>query len=304
MIGAACVQECLAQGIPVVALVRRGTNRINRLPKHPDLEIVECNSDEYDHIQLPTKRYSIFFHFAWRGTSREERNDTLLQIKNVTQAIQAVKLAARVGCRRYVGAGSQAEYGLAHEPLGPDSRRNPVTAYGAAKDAAQQMCHVECLYDNIEFCWARIFSVYGPHDNGGTLIDTLIDCLERGERPKLSSCEQTWDYLYSVDCAKAMLLIGQKGKNGAAYCVGSGQGYPLRDYVEIIAKIYGVDIQSSFGLLKASTKQTQFLQADIRTLHEDTGFTPQTDFERGIRNVIEWKRGRKNENDFCADTNL
>ena len=78
----------------------------------------------------------------------------------------------------------------------------------------------------------------------------------------------------------------------------------MRDYVEIIAKIYGVDIQSSFGLLKASTKQTQFLQADIRTLHEDTGFTPQTDFERGIRNVIEWKRGRKNENDFCADTNL
>lgn len=304
MIGIACIQECLAQGMTVVALVRRGTNRIDRLPKHLNLEIIECDSDEYERVQLTPRNYVLFFHFAWRGTSRAERNDPELQIENVTQAIQAVRLAARMGCCRFVGAGSQAEYGLAHEPLRPDSRRDPVIAYGVAKDAAHQMCRIECLRANIEFCWARIFSVYGPYDSGGTLINTLIDHLERGEKPALSSCEQVWDYLYSADCGKAMLLIGQRGKNGAVYCVGSGQGHPLRYYVEIIARIYGVDIRSSIGRLTTRTQQTQFLQADIQTLHEDTGFVPQTDFECGIRKVIEWKRGKKNENDFRADSDL
>lgn len=230
---------------------------------------------------------------AWRGTSRKDRNDPELQTKNVVQAICAVRLAARAGCRRFIGAGSQAEYGLANAPLGPDSRREPILAYGVAKDTAQKMCRIECTRFGIEFCWARIFSVYGPYNNEGTLVATLIDCLESGEQLELSSCEQIWDYLYSEDCGKAIYLIGQKGKNGAVYCVGSGQGHPLRYYVNIIADFYGADVQSSFGKLPASMQQTSFLQADIRTLQEDTGFSPKTSFEQGVQRVIAWKREQR-----------
>lgn len=48
---------------------------------------------------------------------------------------------------------------------------------------------------------------------------------------------QRWDYLYSKDAGRAYYLIGEKGRNGAVYCVGSGQARPLKEYIEEMARL-------------------------------------------------------------------
>ncbi len=286
MIASACVQTCLANDMRVTALVRRGTTRMDRLPKHENLRIVPCDLCELASLSLPDDVYDVFFHFAWEGTSQKARRDPVTQQKNIESALHAVRLAARVGCKRFVGAGSQAEYGTLHAPALPDTPANPVIAYGIAKNAARQLCQLECQRLGLSFCWARIFSVYGPFDNEGTLIRSLIEHLQRAEHMPLSSCTQIWDYLYRDDCARAMYLIGQKGRDQAVYCVASGQGRPLKEYVSQIASFFHTDVSQDFGEISARAGQTCYLQGDITSLTKDTGFVPLVDFEKGIAQTI------------------
>lgn len=290
MVGINCVVACLKMGMNVTALVRPSSSRIYRLPKDPRLVVVECEMEQYGDVQLPGKKYDVCYHFAWGATSHKARLLPAEQTKNVFYAISAVKMAAQHGCRRFVGAGSQAEYGLAHGPLGPASPCEPVSAYGVAKEAARRLCKIECDRNGLEFCWGRIFSVYGPYDNSETLISSLLEKLEKGQQMDLSGCEQIWDYLYSEDCGRAMAMIGTLGKPGAIYCVGSGKGYPLKRYVETIGTIYGTDLSHWMGRLSLGESQMQYLQADISTLQSDTGFFPEIDFEQGIRRTIRFMR--------------
>lgn len=53
----------------------------------------------------------MMFHFGWMGTTGAARNDMDLQCRNIAYTIDAVRLAQRFGCKTFIGAGSQAEYG-------------------------------------------------------------------------------------------------------------------------------------------------------------------------------------------------
>ena len=57
------------------------------------------------------REYDVFYHLAWSGTSGPGRNDVELQDKNVQYALDAVECAKRFGCKKFIGVGSQAEYG-------------------------------------------------------------------------------------------------------------------------------------------------------------------------------------------------
>ena len=134
--------------------------------------------------------------------------------------------------------------------------------------------------------WARILSVYGPYDRAETMISTAVSRMMRNEETEFSPCEQIWDYLYSEDAARALLLAGEKGISGKTYVVGSGEAHPLRWYIEKIAEITGYTKEIGFGKRPYNDKQVMHLVADISELTEDTGFRPMVDFETGIRNMI------------------
>ena len=63
----------------------------------------------------------------------------------------------------------------------------------------------------------------------------------KGEKTEFTPAEQRWDYLYSKDAGRAYYLIGEKGRDGAVYCVGSGQAHPLWEYIMQMAELTGAD---------------------------------------------------------------
>lgn len=291
MIAVACIQSLVRSGIDVLALVRPNTRRLNRLPDTTRLTVAECDMDGLENFPVAGASYDTFFHFAWTGTSRTERNDPVGQSLNIGYALQAVALAQRMGCKRFIGAGSQAEYGPSRDILSPDSPVFPEIAYGMAKYAAGKLCGLRCQQIGMEFNWARIFSVYGPYDNTFAFMDTLLSRLLAGERMPLTNGEQRWDYLYSEDAGEALRLIGEKGHDQAIYCIGSGTEHPMLEYFRIIGKTLGIDLSTQIGQIPNNSQPDIRLCADIRTLSTDTGFIPRVSFEEGIRRTINWKRG-------------
>ena len=212
---------------------------------------------------------------------------------NENDALEAVKLAGRLGCKVFVGAGSQAEYGRVSGILTPDTPCAPENEYGRAKLRASKETRALCHTLGMRHVWTRILSIYGPYDGDRTMVMSLITALLNGQKPSLTAGEQKWDYLYADDAAEALLLLAERGKDDRIYPIGSGVARPLREYVEIIRDEIDPKLPLGFGEVPYSEKQVMYLCADISALRSDTGFEPKISFVEGARRTIGFVRSRE-----------
>jgi UDP-glucose 4-epimerase len=291
MIGAAILNECAVREIEAVAVVRPHSDRRKRIPDSKFIKVVECGLEEIEKLpSISGDGFDAFYHLAWADTDKNGRNDAIKQNRNIEYTLQAVKAAQKIGCGIFVGAGSQAEYGGVSKPISEDFPPEPETAYGAAKLSAGKLSAELCRELGIKHLWTRIFSVYGPNDSTATMIMYCIGKLLKKEKPLLTKCEQIWDYLYCSDAACALLLAGEKGKDGSVYNIGSGICRPLIEYVKILWDKANPGIELGVGEIEYSQGQIMHLCADITKIKKDTGFKPAVNFEQGIKETIKWCR--------------
>lgn len=297
MIGAALIKECIKKGIEVYAVIRASSGKKMRLPESEKLHMVDCSLEELEALpQKITEKCDTFYHIAWGNTGENRNSSTELQSRNIAYTLAAVKTAHALGCRRFIGAGSQAEYGpMDVDKISPDSPVNPTTPYGAAKLASGQLARMLCKELGMECIWPRIFSVYGIYEKETTMVASGLRKMLAREKTSFTPALQRWDYLFSADAGRAYYLIGEKGKDGAVYCVGSGRAAPLKDYIEIMAELTGAE-ETGIGARPYPAGAVMNLCADISSLTADTGFVPEYTFREGIRETITWlKTGNTGE---------
>lgn len=284
-VGSAVVRRALANGIAVTCIVHQGSKRLGNLPQDERLKIVECNLSDYKTLQMEGK-YDAFIHLSWEKTFGASRDDAEVQTRNIQYTLDACHLAHRCGCKVFVGAGSQAEYGVQAVDLTPDLAVKPESGYGIAKYAAGKLSAMLCKSLGMRQCWVRILSVYGANDGENSLISYLVREIKGGNSPQLTKCEQLWDYLYADDAGEAILAVTEKGKDGKSYPLGSGNGRRLSEYVEDIRNAINPSVELQFGAKDYYPHQPMHLVADISKLTEDTGWKPRFSFTEGLGQML------------------
>lgn len=288
-VGMAIIKSLLQHHVEILVFCRKGSSRNNNIPCDPRISIRYCSLDELASVQNDTGyTYDVFYHLAWEGTTGEARNDMYLQNRNVMYTLDAVSAAERFGCKTFIGAGSQAEYGRVDSALSSGTPAVPETGYGIGKLCAGQMSRLLCEQKNMRHIWARILSVYGPYDNENSMIMSTIGKVIKGEAPSLTRGEQQWDYLYADDAGRAFYLLAERGIHGRTYCIGSGVARPLKEYMYTLRDQIDPSVPLGIGKVPYGAKQIMYLKADISELSEDTHFLPEVTFEVGIRNTINW----------------
>lgn len=288
MIGNALVEDAIKNNIEVLAIIRPNTLNLARLPQSRLLSITECELGHLEDVYFSGDKFDVFYHLGWTGTSKEQRNNSEIQTSNIAYTLNAVRLAKKMGCHTFIGAGSQAEYGRVSDVISPETETNPDSAYGVAKYAAGKMSQILSKEIGLRHIWTRIFSVYGIYDNKNTLIMYTIHELLKGIKPSLSKCEQMWDYLFSEDAGRALRLIGEKGRDQSIYCIGSGIERHLFEYINEIRNQINVELPIGIGERPYEANQVMRLCADISSLQKDTGFKAQIQFQEGIQKTISW----------------
>lgn len=287
-IGTALCLELANNGILVYAVCRPNSERASAIPEHKNIRKVFCDLSTLSNLKyLIPQGADAFYHFGWAHTIGDGRNDMPAQISNISYTIDAVRAAGELGCKVFVGAGSQAEYGRVQGVLKSETPCFPENGYGFAKLCAGNMSRVECEKLGINHIWVRILSVYGPKDSGSTMVSGLIDKLLKGDKPSLTKGEQKWDYLFSFDAALAFRLIAESGVSGKTYVLGGGKALPLKSYIEQIRDAINPELPLGLGDIPYGPKQVMHLEADISELTQDTGFIPKTNFADGIKATID-----------------
>ena len=127
-VGMAIIRECIKQGISMLLITREDSARNERIPKSEYISILYADISEYDGIYADEKtegNFDAFIHLAWAGTIGGGRNDMELQSDNIKYTLAAVRLAKRLGCKVFLGAGSQAEYGRVEGFLNSETPSTP-----------------------------------------------------------------------------------------------------------------------------------------------------------------------------------
>jgi nucleoside-diphosphate-sugar epimerase len=209
-------------------------------------------------------------------------------LKNIQYTLDAVHLAQKLSCRKFLGIGTQAEHECSTLALSSNSPINPSTGYGIAKYAAGKLSKIECDRLGLEYNWIRILYVYGTNYNEDTVIMSFIKNCKNNIPMNLGDCTQVMDYLYEDDAGRALLMIGKRGIDGKVYILGSGIGEPLKEYLEIIKKLVNPDYAPCYGKMPYDQNSVRYLCADILELTRDTGWEPIFSFEDGIKKMMKY----------------
>lgn len=284
--GIHATEAFLRHGCEVVAVARPGSLHNERLYSlhSPLLSVVECDMAEIGRLPalltengIPVDGYDTFCHLAWAGG----RNDLDAQVKNIDNSLQALRSAEELHCRRFIGAGSQAEYGETGDTvITEETVTKPFSAYGAAKVSACSLTRVLAAELSIEWIWCRIFSLIGRFEPKGRMLPDLIRKLRTGEEIVLSCCEQYWDYLDADDAAEALAALLEKGRAGEIYHIANGDYRPLKEYTEKARELIAPGVTIRYG---AAPKPFVSLRPSVEKLRKDTGFVPRVSFEESIK---------------------
>ena len=294
MIGVALIKTLLSTDIRnIYVLCRMDSQKLNRLPQDKRIQVIPCDLEQI--TELPTlidAKCDIFYHFAWLGTGGAQRNLLIdSQAANIKYTLDAMDAAYALGCSKFIGAGSQAEYGLLDlDTIRPNSPCNPIQAYGIAKYAAGKLAMLKAEMLNMDCLWVRIFSVYGTLDRPNSMISSTITRLIEGESPLFTPALQRWDYLYENDAGEAFAAIGEHAIGRKVYCLGSGEARPLQEYLEELRRIVNPDVRLAIGALPYPSNAVMNLCADINELVGDTGWHPKTSFQRGIEEILKYRK--------------
>ena len=272
--GAVLCEVLRNNGIEVYALVRAGSDHNRRLDdSDAGMHMIETSlgqlSDVVESIDAPC---DCFFHLAWNAGNGADDQE-----KNVWYALDALRAAAKAGCKRFIATGSQAEYGAVSPDTvqAEDIMTDPFSAYGKAKvkacDASRQLANEL----GIEWIWGRIFSLIGRYEPTTRMLPALYHAMKEDREFRLSSCRQNWDYLDVYDAAEALLALAYKGRGGEIYNIAAGDYRPLKEYTEELKRLINPDGKIIYG---EDPNPFVSLQPSIEKIAADTGWNPKRSF--------------------------
>jgi nucleoside-diphosphate-sugar epimerase len=196
----------------------------------------------------------------------------------------------RAGGRRAVVVGSCAEYDWGHgfcsertTPLSPGS------TYGECKAALFRLATRLAREDGLSLAWARIFLVFGPHEDPRRLVPSVIRSV-LGKRPaRTSAGAQLRDFLSVEDCGAAIAALALGEVEGPVN-IGSGEARTIAEVARAAAEAAGDAGLLQLGAMPARPDDPPVLIPDVRRLREEVGFKPALSLAEGLGRSVSWWR--------------
>lgn len=287
-LGVDICKELLRQGHQVNAVCRKESKGLGNIPQDKNLSIVWADLNHLNDIPEQVDKADVFIHLAWQGTVSGGRFNPELQAENIQNAFTAMRVAKQIGCKLFVDAGSQAEYGTVTETITEETSCNPFSDYGKAKLQVWNEGKVLCQDLGLKYIHLRIFSVYGENDHSYTLVMSLIQKMLRNEPMDLSPCTQNWNYIYSEDAAKLVAglcnhAISDQNFVAEVYNIASDDTRLLKDFVERMKELTHSTSTLNYGAITPANYVSLQPCMD-KTL--SASFIQFTSFDDVINNII------------------
>ncbi len=186
-----------------------------------------------------------------------------------------------------------------------DTAYDPSSPYAATKAGS----------DHLVRAWGRTFKFpvlvtncsnnYGAYQFPEKLIPHMIlNALEGKPLPIYGDGSQIRDWLYVDDHARALYCVLTKGESGETYNIGGLNEKKNLDVVKTICEILDAEIEDKPSGVNRFEELITFVTdrpghderyaIDASKINRELGWSPEEDFESGIRKTVLWYLNNKN----------
>jgi len=194
----------------------------------------------------------------------------------------------KVGGKRFVGAGTCAEYDWSYNTLREGiTPYAPSTLYGVSKNSLRMALEAASCLNDISFAWGHVFFLYGPNEPVGRLTsDAILNCLARKPMDTTHG-RQLRDFLHVVDVARAFVALLESDVQGPVN-IASGEAISVRDVLKKVEEVTGRTGLISFGRREMSPNEPMCMVADVEKLVVELEFKSQYSLKNGIVMAVKW----------------
>jgi nucleoside-diphosphate-sugar epimerase len=285
-VGTPVVERLLARGHEVHALVHPEDGR--ELDVRANVVLGDLLRPESYIASIDEGRPEAFIHLGWYANPK----DYLSSRVNLDLLSASAFLGARltdIGCKRLIGVGTCFEYDVDRGYLREDGPLGPQHLYSACKRAVGEIWRQLTRGTTTSYAWARLFFMYGPREQPGRLVRSVIESLLTGARAKTSAGLQIRDFAHVGDVASGIVHVMESGLAGPVN-VATGVPVRVRDVVAAIARQLGKEDAIDWGAFPPRANDPPFVCADISKLRA-SGWAPGFDLESGLSDTIAWVKG-------------
>ena len=182
-----------------------------------------------------------------------------------------------------------------------NSKYDPNSPYSASKASSDHFVRAYHNTYGLPILISNCSNNYGPHQHVEKLIPNIINSLIKQIKiPIYGDGKNIRDWLYVDDHCDAIELIFKNGNSGETYNIGGDYEISNIDLVNSIIKIFDEIKLNKPG---KSNKLIEFVSdrpghdfryaIDFSKIKKELKWTPKTNFDKGIRDTINWYMSKK-----------
>ncbi len=301
-VGSTIVDQLLAAGASEIRVidnfVRGSWSNLAWALEQGGVKVIEGDICDASLVNGATEGVDYIFHQAALRITRcaefpREAVDVLIE-----GSLNVLEAAVTHNVKKIIAASSASVYGEpSYLPIDESHPFNNRTMYGAGKIAMEQMLRAFCETSGLSYVAFRPFNVYGPRmDMTGVYTEVLIrwlDAIEAGTPPLIfGNGEQSMDFVFVEDVARANLLAVQSDANDDVFNIGTGVQTSLNELCETILRLTGSPLRPEHREAR-SVANVQRRRAAIDKAEAVFGFRAAVSLQEGLGALIHWRQRTK-----------
>ncbi len=233
---------------------------------------------------------ALFHQAAQMDVRRSVREPVFDAEVNVIGTIRLLENCLRYDVGKVIFASTGgAIYGEQYEfPAPEDHPQYPVSPYGVSKLAGERYLHFYQVQHGLPYVVLRYANVYGPrqdpHGEAGVVAIFCGNLMAGRKSTIFGTGEQSRDYVYVGDVARANVLALEEEVPSGAYNVGTGVETSVNELYELLREASGKDLPPRHGPAKPG-EQLRSSVNPSRALR-DLGWRPEMELAEGLERTL------------------
>ncbi len=304
-IGSNLCESLLGSGNKVVCLDNLATGRIQNiddLMQNPDFTFIRGDIRNFNDCKKAVQGADVVLHQAALGSVPRSINDPQTTHEVNVNGFLNVLIAARdEGIKRFVYASSSSVYGDSAElPKTEEKIGKPLSPYAVSKTCNELYANVFHKVYGMETIGLRYFNVFGKHQDPdgayAAAIPKFIKTLIQHKRPVINGDgTHSRDFTYINNVVKMNQLAATTSNPeafGQVFNTAVGERFNLNQMLDLIKTNLAKwdesikNIEVSYGPERAGDIPHSL--AAIDKAKRILGYSPEYDFEKGLRECISW----------------